>query len=262
MEPGTQMTTVMRSGKSRPLLILLDLNGTLLFRSEKTISDALERPHLKVKKRYYYYRPFAKEFVHWLAVQANAVVAFYTSMTSWYAVPAREWLVDGLDSQFVPDLYEQSWNQRDETTRFRFKRDLPRLWVEVNRRLRAACPDTEVEFNASNTMTIDDSAWKMRAYPDNVIVIPEYEAQHVSLHARQAREFPASTLFQENRQPSRTQDDDGMHIEAALLPCVQTELEQLLQRWQVENDHVAPLVHRMQANLDVLFPRGPEAVVT
>lgn len=249
------MYTVVRSGKTRPLLILLDLNGTLLLRSERTIAGALERPQFKVKKRHYYFRPFAKEFVHWLASQDNAVVAFYTSMTACYAVPAREWLSQGLDSQTMPDMYDQRWNKRDETTKYRFKRNLPRLWAEIGRRLKNAFPDTEIEFNASNTMTVDDSGWKMRDYPDNVVVIPEYDAQRVVQHAHQAKHFPATTLFHESHQPSRTQDDDGMHIEATLLPCVQTELQQLLQRWRVENDHIGPLVQQMQANLDELFPR-------
>lgn len=256
VQDGTQMYTVVRAGRQRPQLILLDLNGTLLLRSEKTIKGALERPDMKVEKRHYYFRPFAREFVHWLAAQDNAVVAFYTSMTALYAVPARQWLVEGLNPATIPALYDQPWNQRDETTAYRFKRNLPRLWKEINRRLRRAFSGTEIEFNATNTMTIDDSAWKMRAHPDNVVVIPEYEAAHVVHASRQASTFPAAELFDgETRQPRRTQDDDGVHIEAALLPCVQNELDRLLARWAVENDHVAPLVREMQANLDALFPR-------
>jgi hypothetical protein len=152
-----------------PILILLDMNGTLLIRHPSKILDF--PPDLFFNDRYYYIRPHVKYFLQWLNDIHFVKLAFYTSMQYKNANAALSSLV-GNNSQIF--LYAQEYNKSDPhgDKPWSMLRDLPKIWN---------CKDTPAyNHNHYNTLMIDDSISKMREYPDNVLVIPEYSVEMVT----------------------------------------------------------------------------------
>ena len=158
---------------SRKLLILLDMNGTLLLRTVKTI---VERKHdLKHDGKFYYIRENAVDLIKFLLPMDELRIAFYTSMRASNAIPALPYLLDQKNEIFV-HVYDRHFNKVDHEGDHSWStmRDLPKLWN---------CKNTPAfGHNIQNTLMIDDSFQKMREYPLNVLVVPEYTLERAESH--------------------------------------------------------------------------------
>jgi hypothetical protein len=117
-------------------------------------------------------------------------VAFYTSMTRKNALPAVEYLSYTESEQLF--LYEQRWNKRDPhgENAWSMMRDLPRLWgsKEGSCGPLAAAAGSGMDVGSlgpafghseKDTIMIDDSFAKMREFPSNVVLIPEFDEEAV-----------------------------------------------------------------------------------
>jgi hypothetical protein len=134
--------------------------------------------------RYFYYiRPGAQELVQALLGCPNATIGFYTSMQGTNASPAVDFIAGrgwerakGQGKEAKAHLFDRRYNKKDPTGEndWDTMRDLPRVWQElVERGTPKNC------FGPHNTIMLDDTWRKMRAHPNNVIVIPEYEASTI-----------------------------------------------------------------------------------
>lgn len=165
---------------ARKLLVLLDLNGTLLYRATKLLPAAAPAFDQLVGERrmFYYMRPHARELVAYLVTHPLAVPAFYTSMRAENALNAVNWLLDGAHLkgprfESTALLYDRSYTQPDTEADVHWKtrRDLDAVW---------SCGDKVGKgFDASNTVVVDDTMSKMRHLSANVLLVPEFTEQSV-----------------------------------------------------------------------------------
>ena len=160
-----------------PLLVLCDMNGTLVHRSKDRLAAA-GRPALVANGTHYYARDGAAALVHFLLGQKGdarginpggrrrVVLAFYTSMREQNAKPIAKFLAGGKSV----DVYERAFNKPDPSgdNAWDTMRDLPKVWA-------ATAPAAARGFDATNTIVVDDTARKMRDFPRNVLVVPTYD---------------------------------------------------------------------------------------
>ena len=153
---------------TRKLLVLLDMNGTLLLRSkEKLVGKVYD---VKVLGNYCYFRNGAREFCRWIAsMSADIDMCFYTSMKAASGVPLATQLVG--DSSIY--LFDQAYNKRDPAGEksWSMMRDLVRLWSTEG--------SPAYGHSERDTVMIDDSFAKMRDYPDNVFLVSEYTEEFI-----------------------------------------------------------------------------------
>jgi hypothetical protein len=153
----------------RKLLVLLDMNGTLLLRSKNKLAGKVH--DVKVLGNYCYFRNGAREFCHWLtSMNADIDICFYTSMKAASGVPLATQLVG--DSSIY--LFDQTYNKRDPAgeNSWSMMRDLVRLWSTED--------SPAYGHSERDTLMIDDSFAKMREYPDNVFLVPEYTEEYIA----------------------------------------------------------------------------------
>ena len=195
----------------QPLLLLLDMNGTLIYRSETKV--ALLKSPIKKKvggKYYYYFRPHAANLVKYLMGRAGVQLAFYTSMSLKYAVPAAQHL--GGRDLF---LYDHGYNKRDVNSEDAWAtvRDLPKLWN--------AAGTPAFGHNERSTIMIDDSLRKNIDFPENALLLPEYTAEGVALQHDERTIFHTQTLLErviDKWQSVEEQEKDIRSILSAELP--------------------------------------------
>ena len=163
---GNPTGTAPTSATRNKILVLLDMNGTLLCRSPVKIKGRAKTHDCKVLNNFCYIRNGAKELVSWLVTCPSVDLCFYTSMMKKSAGPLAEY-VTGNEFENI-HLFDQPFNKKDPDgdKAWSMMRDLPRLW---------SLEDTPA-YNHSEltTIMIDDSYAKMREYPDNVLILPEY----------------------------------------------------------------------------------------
>jgi len=150
----------------RRLLILSDMNGTLLRRTKRRIGR--RNPDLHFNGLCYYLREHALAFcdgVNSGGHVCHVAFAFYTSMNDKSAQPAAALLRRGGGYE----LYGRDFNKADSTgaEAYDTMRDLDLLWRTPGR--------IAFGFDETNTVVIDDTARKMREFPNNVVVVPEYD---------------------------------------------------------------------------------------
>ena len=148
-------------------LVLLDMNGVLLCRSPDKLKGNARPFDCKVLKNFCYIREGAKELVSWLIACPTVELCFYTSMMKKSAGPLAEYVTGKEEFENVY-LFDQPFNKKDPDgeNSWSMMRDLPKIW---------SSRDTPA-YNHSErtTIMIDDSYAKMREYPDNMLLIPEY----------------------------------------------------------------------------------------
>jgi len=167
------------SGESKyvspKLLVLLDMNGTIILRSDSKVKS--KQPEFRHNEKYYYIRDYAKSLIMFLLENREFIqIAFYTSMRYENAAPCVQSLVD---EELYRDIYiyDRKFNKDDPLKRNKWDtmRNLPQLW---------AAEDTPAYgFTEYSTLMIDDSLSKMRDYPDNCLLIPEYTKERASSDA-------------------------------------------------------------------------------
>jgi len=170
------------------ILVLLDMNGTLLYRAKSELPCG-RKPDLDVSGVRYYLREGAKELAVWLDGHPRVSLAFYTSMQGKNARPAVQLLL-GKERGAAVDVYDRPFNvpDPDGANAWDTMRDLPKLWAAPHGVARGHGPPS--------TVMIDDSHRKMRHCPNNVLVVDEYsEAAVLNGTERTAdRTFPLSAL--------------------------------------------------------------------
>ena len=156
-------------GSGKKILVLLDMNGVLLCRSPEKIKGQARSFDCKVVNNFCYIRSGANDLVSWLAACPAVDLSFYTSMKKKSAGPLAEFVMGKEDKTI--HLYDQPFNKKDPDGEkpWSMMRDLPKLW---------SLKDTPAyNHSEKTTIMIDDSYAKMREYPDNVLLVPEYTAE-------------------------------------------------------------------------------------
>ena len=157
------------------ILVLCDMNGTLLVRS-KSKKQFGRVPDLKVDGKFYFVRPGARKLIHMLShPESGFDFGFYTSMVMRNAEPAAAYLFaaesEGGEAVAVAqpgyNVYDQAYNifdRQGEKVWGGWKRNLPKVWKS----------GIAEGHDKRTTVCIDDTPHKMRQFPRNVVVVPEY----------------------------------------------------------------------------------------
>lgn len=146
----------------RPLLVVIDLNGTLLYRPDK------RSPSRFVE------RPLARSFLErCLDSPLRRVVIWSSARPENVARMCRQLLSPDYLGRVVAvwgrdrfGLSPADYNRRTQC----YKR-LTRLWSDP---VVAACHPDGAPWNQGNTVLIDDSAEKARSEPYNAVTLPEF----------------------------------------------------------------------------------------
>lgn len=159
----------------KKLLVLCDMNRTLLFRANDVIQHTRQRrqPDAFSNRRFYYFREHAHQVVSTLTKSPQVAFAFYTSMTYRNAFPAAELLAPR------SNIYDREFNTQEADEELQRNswdtvRDLHKVWSA-----KFGVAKTEGPFDVTNTLMIDDSPRKMRFWPDNVVIVQEYGMEEV-----------------------------------------------------------------------------------
>jgi hypothetical protein len=151
----------------RRILIVVDLNGTLLFRPQRhRPSHFVQRPHAQR------FLAYCIDTFH-VAIWSSARPENVRSMVAQLLTPdqLRRCVVVWARDRF--NLSREDYNLRVQC----YKR-LTRLWNDPH--VRAAHPGAAQgsRWDQSNTVLIDDSLEKARSEPYNILQIPEFEGLH------------------------------------------------------------------------------------
>ncbi|KAI3557590.1 phosphoprotein phosphatase [Colletotrichum abscissum] len=160
----------------RPILVVMDLNGTLLFRpNRRNAASFVERPHAK---RFLQYCLDTFHVVVWSSAQPKNVQSMCDQLL----------LKGGLGAA---DTHEEraSYRRRvlavwgrdkfglseaDFKLRVQVYKRLEMVWAQAN--VQAAHPDAAYggRWDQTNTVLVDDSLEKARSEPYNLLQIPEF----------------------------------------------------------------------------------------
>jgi len=149
-----------RSARLRPILVVIDLNGTLLYRpSRKRPTQFTERPHAR---RFLAYCVETFHVVIWSSAKSHNV----RNMCDQLLTPAQQERIIAIWGRDRFNLSPEDYNRRTQC----YKR-LTKLWEHP------AIGSTHPEgapWNQGNTVLIDDSAEKARSEPYNAVTLPEF----------------------------------------------------------------------------------------
>ncbi|KAK5172607.1 uncharacterized protein LTR77_002727 [Saxophila tyrrhenica] len=147
---------------ARPLLVILDLNGTLLHRSDRSTSF-LGRPNVATFLDYLFEN-------HKVMVWSSAGPKNVRGMTDQlFTKKQKQKLVDvwARDKLRIPGNLAQ----------YRLQVYKRLTWVWEDKAVQAAQPDAEGKWDQANTVLIDDSAEKAASEPFNVVQLEEFEGR-------------------------------------------------------------------------------------
>lgn len=152
---------VLRSAAPRKLLVVLDLNGTLLVRPNK------------MQPRVFNIRPGVHQLLDYLL--DNHVVMVYSS-----AQPANvEAMVDALLSKKRAKFLAAIWGRdKLDLTPAQYKekvqvyKKLEKVWADEH--IQATCPHGQPRWSQANTVLVDDSHLKALSQPHNLIQVREF----------------------------------------------------------------------------------------
>ena len=146
----------------RPLLVVIDLNGTLLHRPSR------KRPSKFVE------RPFAKDFVRY-CLEHFKVVIWSSARPLNVDLMCKQLLTADQLNQVVAIWGRDKFGltQHDYNARVQCYKRLTRLWADESVKAHPAGENGEV-WDQGNTVLIDDSAEKARSEPYNCITLPEF----------------------------------------------------------------------------------------
>jgi hypothetical protein len=159
------------------LLVILDLNGTLIFRPNRNHPTRLVS------------RPFLKPFLRYL-FDNFSVIVWSSARPENVKVIVENVLDKDLRSMLVACLARDSFGLSSEhyTQNVQVYKDLNIIWnrEEIQRQI----PDYEFgkRFGQHNTILIDDSVLKASAQPHNLLLIPEFAASKEDMKSDVLRE--------------------------------------------------------------------------
>ncbi|KAF0446453.1 HAD-like protein [Gigaspora margarita] len=152
--------------KSLPRLVVLDLNGTLLYRTKS--GRPVSRPYIKEFMNFIFNNGF---FVMvWSSAQPSTVKRLVTAAFGKYEAS----LIEVWDRESF-GLSKQQYYSKSLTIK-----DLEKVWEKLNDK--AYNTSFPVVWDQSNTILIDDSTIKTQLQPFNSIHLMEYRASTANDH--------------------------------------------------------------------------------
>lgn len=213
----------LRLSAPRKLLVVLDLNGTLLYRS---------------RRKSVHMRPGVTPLLDYLF--SNHVVMVYTSATPDTATH----LVD----QFLHPKYRTQLAALWARDQLDLTKEQFAIKVQVYKRLEKIWQDESIQKTAgtgnmwdqSNTVLVDDSKLKASAQPHNLIQVTEYTAE---------------------QDPSKVQSEDKHNQRHQIQQDIMQQLQMKLEELKYQED-VSRLIRKWQTG-EIAVPRlsGQEVVV-
>jgi hypothetical protein len=150
-------------GTPQNILVVIDLNGTLLFRPSRTAPKKfLTRPHAKLFLKY-----CVETFtvVIWSSARPENVKAMCDSILT----PTLRSKVAAIWGRDKFNLTQQDYNLRVQC----YKR-LQKVWGDERIAVSHPAYNSGGRWNQTNTVLIDDSIEKARSEPHNLIEVPEW----------------------------------------------------------------------------------------
>ncbi|KAK5098733.1 hypothetical protein LTS08_006111 [Lithohypha guttulata] len=194
----------------RKLLVVLDLNGTLLYRNRRAVGQKC------------YMRPGVAPFIDYLF--DNHVVMIYTSakpdsaasMVSQFLHPTYRNKLAALWARDKLDLTTSQYNNKVQV----YKK-LGKVWNDISIQTTAGPGH---RWDQSNTVLIDDSKLKALAQPHNLLQVPEYDA---TLNPEKG------TTKEEQQHMFKSQQDLVQQLQSKLeVLKYQADVSRLIRRWQ------------------------------
>lgn len=150
------------SDYSRPLLVILDLNGTLLYRKRKG-SNFMPRPHLDEFLEYL----FSNHVVMvWSSARPHNVI----NMCQKFFTPEQYQRVAAIWTRDHLHLSQEAYNANTQVYK-----QLSWVWADAG--IQAKNPVPGAIWDQSNTVLLDDSVEKSISEPFNLIKIDEFEGR-------------------------------------------------------------------------------------
>lgn len=148
----------MRSFDGSKLLLLVDLNGTMCFRTETKIAQ--RQASLYIRKKHIYLRAGAESFLQTCSEHFN--VCILTSMVKRNADAVLN-LVNS--EQYLAKVFDREYHKKDPegVERWDTVRDIEKIFLEQNG-----------TFGYHNTVLLDNETRKIRDFIDNGILVGEY----------------------------------------------------------------------------------------
>ena len=159
----------------RPLLVL-DLNGTLVYRPDRDSTRAISRPFLQSFLKYifenFYVMVWSSAKPYNVSRMVNAVLT-----SEQHALLIAQWGRDKFD--LTPDQYTQN---------VQVYKELSRIWAEAKTTCLHPQHNQGQLWGQHNTILLDDSEIKASSEPFNLIQIPEFVASEEQMHGDVLRE--------------------------------------------------------------------------
>ncbi|EUC44181.1 hypothetical protein COCMIDRAFT_98974 [Bipolaris oryzae ATCC 44560] len=147
-----------------PMLVILDLNGTVLYRPNRNAKTMIERPFLKPFLRYLFEN---FKVMVWSSARPDNVKALVNQAldNDFRSKLVAQWARDSFG--LSPANYQQN---------VQVYKNLKLVWSRSQ--IQSYHPDYEAggRFGQHNTVLIDDSSLKANAQPYNLLEIPEFSA--------------------------------------------------------------------------------------
>ena len=153
----------------RPLLVVLDLNGTLLYRTRRGGSDFLARPRVY---EFLHYMLSNHHVMIWSSARPHNV----SSMVDKLFTKEQSKELVGVWGRDTLRLTAKAYEQKAQVYK-------QLSWIWKDETILAANPDPVDYWNQENTVLIDDSVEKAASEPHSIIKIDEFEGEKEQLEA-------------------------------------------------------------------------------
>jgi len=161
---------------AKKILVLFDLNGTLLTKSKLSIS-AERSCDLHGRTYKFYLRPGYNDFLRKILSHPRSIVGICSSMMYKTIKPIREILigdpsVEDFKDQMLEPVFDRYYTRKDFSSmdKFASTRDLKKVWAHKA---------LEGKFGLVNTLLIDSDPKKARFYRQNWLQTIPYDSESV-----------------------------------------------------------------------------------
>jgi len=141
--------------KEKRILILINPNGTLLYKAEERLE--VEKPCcLVLKHKYFYSRPNYNIFLKTILEHPRSVVALCSSMNKYNIEQVRK---------FLEKVFDREYTLKNSSNEYATTRNLLKIWNDK---------EFKGEFTPENTLLIETKAEKIKTYKTNVLFVNAY----------------------------------------------------------------------------------------
>jgi len=171
----------------KKVLLMLDLNGTIAYRSEAAVRGV--EPLLNLRRKNYYPRIGVMEFIKKLDA-AGFAVSVYTSVMRHNVLPFILALVKD-DFSKIYKIYDRDYNKPDPNAEKEWDtiRDMDKIW------------SLDKNFGPKNTILLDNESRKFQDFPRNGIVVPEFGEAEVRSRSSHTLDTLRKYLLRMSEQP-------------------------------------------------------------